>query len=49
MVLLAARAGWRIEEVPVPYAPRSGRSKITGTVRGTVRTVKDMRAVFADR
>ena len=49
MVLLAARAGWRIEEVPVPYAPRAGRSKVTGTVRGTVRTVRDMRAVLADR
>ncbi len=49
MVLLAARAGWRIEEVPVPYAPRAGRSKVTGTVRGTVRTVRDMRAVLAGR
>jgi len=34
MVLRAARAGWRIDEVPVPYAPRIGRSKVTGTVRG---------------
>ncbi len=49
MVLLAARAGWRIEEVQVPYAPRAGRSKVTGTVRGTVRTVRDMRAVLAGR
>ena len=24
------------------YAPRIGRSKVTGTVRGTVRTVRDM-------
>jgi len=42
MVLLAHRAGWRIEEVPVAYLPRSGRSKVTGTVRGTARTVADM-------
>jgi hypothetical protein len=49
MVLLAARAGWRIEEVPIPYAPREGRSKVTGTVRGTIRTVRDMRAVLAGR
>lgn len=46
MVLRAAAAGWRIEEVPVPYAPRVGRSKVTGTVRGTVRAVADMRAVM---
>jgi glycosyltransferase involved in cell wall biosynthesis len=42
MVLLAARARWRIREVPIPYHPRAGRSKVTGTVRGTVRTVRDM-------
>jgi hypothetical protein len=48
MVLRAAAAGWRIEERPVPYRARTGRSKITGTFRGTVRAVRDMRAVFAD-
>lgn len=43
MVLRANGAGWRIEEVDVPYSPRSGgRSKVTGTVRGTARTVRDM-------
>jgi glycosyltransferase involved in cell wall biosynthesis len=42
MVLRAAEAGWRIEEVPVGYREREGRSKVTGTVRGTVRTVRDM-------
>ncbi|HEV3000343.1 MAG TPA: glycosyltransferase family 2 protein [Solirubrobacteraceae bacterium] len=46
MVMRAARAGWRIEEVRVPYTARAGRSKITGTVRGTLRTVRDMRAVL---
>ena len=42
MVLRAADAGWRIEEVPVSYRKREGRSKVTGTVRGTARTVADM-------
>jgi len=46
MVLLAAAAGWRIEEVSVAYRMRAGRSKITGTVRGTARTVHDMVAAL---
>lgn len=47
MVVRAQRAGWRVREVDVPYLPRAGRSKVTGTVRGTVRAVRDMRAVIA--
>lgn len=47
MVLSASRAGWRIAECDIDYRPRIGRSKVTGTIRGTVRTVKDMRAVLA--
>lgn len=47
MVLRAAAAGWRIDELPVPYAPRTGTSKVTGTVRGTVRAVRDMSRVLA--
>lgn len=43
MVLRAGRAGWRIGERPVPYRARTGKSKVTGTVGGTVRTVLDMR------
>ena len=46
MVLRAAGAGWRITEVPVSYAPRIGRSKVTGTVAGTVRTIRDMSRVL---
>jgi glycosyltransferase involved in cell wall biosynthesis len=42
MVLRAAAAGWRINEVPVAYRARTGRSKVTGTVRGTLRAVHDM-------
>jgi glycosyltransferase involved in cell wall biosynthesis len=47
MVVRAAEAGWRIRETPVPYHPRTGKSKVTGTVRGTARAVKDMRRVLA--
>lgn len=46
MVLRAASAGWRVREVAVPYRARSGRSKVTGTVRGTVRAVRDMGALL---
>ncbi len=46
MVVRAADAGWRIEERPVPYRPRTGRSKVTGTWRGTWQAVRDMRAVL---
>jgi glycosyltransferase involved in cell wall biosynthesis len=46
MVLLAASAGWRIDEIGVPYRARTGRSKVTGTVRGTMRAVRDMAAVL---
>ncbi|MGI8624919.1 MAG: glycosyltransferase, partial [Solirubrobacteraceae bacterium] len=47
MVLRAATAEWRVGEVEVAYLPRSGRSKVTGTVRGTLRAARDMRAVLA--
>ncbi len=33
----AALAGWKTTEVPVSYRRRIGRSKITGTMRGTVK------------
>ena len=42
MVLRAWQAGWRIEEIEVRYLPRLGRSKVTGTIGGTARTVRDM-------
>jgi glycosyltransferase involved in cell wall biosynthesis len=49
MVIHAARAGWRIAEVDIDYAPRAPgtRSKVTGTVSGTVRTIRDMARVLA--
>ncbi len=47
MVLSAAAAGWRLAEVEVAYLPRIGKSKVTGTVGGSVRTVRDMSRVLA--
>ncbi|RRR98708.1 glycosyltransferase family 2 protein [Glycomyces terrestris] len=47
MVLRAGREGWRIAELPVPYRLRTGKSKVTGTIGGTLRAVKDMRAQLA--
>ncbi|WP_374100627.1 glycosyltransferase family 2 protein [Streptomyces sp. 7-21] len=47
MVVRAADAGWRIEETDVAYRPRAGRSKVTGTWRGTWHAVRDMRSVLA--
>jgi glycosyltransferase involved in cell wall biosynthesis len=47
MVLRAARAGLRVAVVDEDYAPRAGgRSKVTGTVRGTARAVRDMAKVM---
>jgi len=46
MVMAAAASGWKIHAVDVPYLPRSGRSKVTGTLAGTVRAVRDMRRVL---
>jgi dTDP-L-rhamnose 4-epimerase len=47
MVVRAATRGWVITERPVPYRPRTGRSKVTGTVRGTAQAIRDMRRVLA--
>ncbi len=49
MVVKAARAGWTVAEVDVDYAPRAAgtRSKVTGTVAGTARAVRDMSRVLA--
>jgi glycosyltransferase involved in cell wall biosynthesis len=45
MVLRAAAAGWRIAEVSVTYRPRAGgRSKVSGSVRGTARAAREMTA-----
>ena len=46
MVVKGSAAGWRVVEVDVDYHPRVGRSKVTGTVRGTARAVRDMSRVL---
>lgn len=49
LLLGAARTGWRVREVDVAYRPRAAgtRSKVTGTLRGTLVAIHDMRAVLA--
>lgn len=36
MILKGALAGFRVIEVPVSYYPRIGKSKISGTLKGTI-------------
>ena len=36
MILKGALAGYRVVEVPVSYYPRIGKSKISGTMKGTI-------------
>ncbi len=49
LLVRAARAGWQVSEVDVAYHPRAAgtRSKVTGTVRGTARAIRDMSAVLS--
>jgi glycosyltransferase involved in cell wall biosynthesis len=48
LLLRAGSAGWRLHEIDVEYRPRTGgRSKVSGSVRGTARAVRDMSAVLA--
>ncbi|RTL70377.1 MAG: glycosyltransferase family 2 protein [Pseudonocardiaceae bacterium] len=43
LLLRAGAAGWRIDERPVRYSRRGGgRSKVSGSVTGTARAVRDM-------
>jgi glycosyltransferase involved in cell wall biosynthesis len=46
MVLKAGAEQWRVQEVPVSYRRRTGVSKVTGTVRGTARAVRDLAGVM---
>ena len=48
MVTRAVAAGWRVVEVDVDYLPRTGKSKVTGTVGGTIKAVRDMSRVLRD-
>ncbi|MFB9234147.1 glycosyltransferase family 2 protein [Plantactinospora siamensis] len=48
LLLRAGRAGWRIRELDVGYARRAAgtRSKVSGSVRGTLRAARDMAGVL---
>jgi len=48
LLLRAGAAGWRITELPVAYRPRAAgtRSKVSGSVRGTLRAAVDMAGVL---
>ncbi|CAM5247007.1 MULTISPECIES: glycosyltransferase family 2 protein [Streptomyces] len=48
MVVRASDAGLRVAESDVPYRPRTGKSKVTGTWRGTWQAVRDMRGVLRE-
>lgn len=48
LLLRAGAAGWRLRELDVPYSPRTGGvSKVSGSVRGTVRAAANMTSVLA--
>jgi len=44
MVIKAHAAEWKIVELPVTYFRRSGKSKVTGTAKGTLQAIRDMSA-----
>ncbi|WP_422769635.1 glycosyltransferase family 2 protein [Plantactinospora sp. WMMC1484] len=48
LLLRAAAAGWRIVELETVYAPRAAgtRSKVSGSVRGTLRAARDFAGVL---
>jgi len=48
LLIRAAAAGWRIQELDVTYAPRAAgtRSKVSGSVRGTLRATRDFAGVL---
>ncbi|OLR89946.1 glycosyltransferase family 2 protein [Actinokineospora bangkokensis] len=48
LLIRAAEARWSVWEAPVAYRPRAAgtRSKVSGSVRGTVRAIRDMAGVL---
>jgi len=47
LLVRAARAGWQVREVDVTYAPRTaGNSKVTGSIAGTARALRDFAAAM---
>ena len=48
LLICAAEAGWMVTEVDVTYSPRTaGKSKVSGSIMGTVRAVRDFSAALA--
>jgi glycosyltransferase involved in cell wall biosynthesis len=49
LLLKATRAGWRFSERDVAYRPRAEgtRSKVSGSVKGTLRTARDVARVLS--
>jgi len=48
LMLRAAESGWIVREIDVAYGPRAAgtKSKVSGSVRGTARVVRDFAAVM---
>lgn len=48
LLIRAGQVGWRVAEFDVSYRPRAEgtRSKVSGSVRGTLRAVRDMAGVL---
>lgn len=46
MAILAFQAGFKVIEIPINYRPRVGASKITGTLKGTLKTGFRMIAII---
>ncbi len=48
LLVRAAAAGWRVEEIEIAYHPRAGgtRSKVSGSVRGSLRVAWDFSQVL---
>ncbi|EFQ82139.1 glycosyltransferase, group 2 family protein [Aeromicrobium marinum DSM 15272] len=48
LMLRASRAGWTVRELDVAYGPRAvgTRSKVSGSLRGTARVVRDFAGVL---
>jgi glycosyltransferase involved in cell wall biosynthesis len=49
LLIKAQRAGWRVRELDVAYGERAKgtKSKVSGSVRGTLRAIRDMSRVLA--
>jgi glycosyltransferase involved in cell wall biosynthesis len=48
LLLRAAHTGWRVVEIDVPYSARAAgtKSKVSGSVRGTIHAIRDMAGVW---